>query len=81
MASRWEAILRGRPLCPTFSLLSPQPVRQFYTMRSFAGLLLVAACLSVGSAVSDLLDPTSLVDELSQRSAGLQRWKKPEFCG
>jgi hypothetical protein len=49
-------------------------------MFSFACLLLLATCMS-GSRALDLLDPTSLVDELSQRSAGLERWKKPEFCG
>lgn len=50
-------------------------------MRSLpACLLLLAACLASARAL-DLLDPTAVVEELSQHSQGLERWKRPEFCG
>ena len=50
-------------------------------MRSLpACLLLLAACLASARAL-DLLDPTAVVEELSQHSHGLERWKRPEFCG
>jgi hypothetical protein len=49
-------------------------------MRSLSLLLLLAA-LAAGASAIDLLDPTQLVDELSGRSAGTEKWKKPDFCG
>ena len=48
-------------------------------MRRLSRLLLLAA-LVAGASAFDLLDPSSVVDELSH-SAGLEKWKKPDFCG
>ena len=49
-------------------------------MRSLPIALLLLAGLATSHAF-DLLDPSTLVQELSQHSAGLEKWRRPEFCG
>ncbi|PSC72087.1 Heme-binding 2 [Micractinium conductrix] len=49
-------------------------------MRAAAALLLLSACLGACQAL-DLLDPAGLVETLSTGGAGLERWKRPDFCG
>lgn len=48
-------------------------------MRTLSCLLLLAALVGAASAFS-LVDPSEVVDQLSH-SAGLEKWKKPDFCG
>lgn len=66
-------------LPPIHCLLLHHTPHHTAAMRSPSRLLLLAA-LVAGAAAFDLLDPSEVVDKLSH-SAGLEKWKKPDFCG
>ena len=76
MTNPWTA----NPHSPNhITLFSSLATSREAAMRTLSCLLLLAALVGAASAFS-LVDPSEVVDQLSH-SAGLEKWKKPDFCG
>lgn len=50
-------------------------------MRTLSVLLLLLAGLAASSRAFELLDPSDWVGEFSAGGQGLERWKRPDYCG